>query len=480
MEYYLKVKKFIFIDYKSSFPLLEKYAKKHKKLKQELEVIADPQASVLVRLFLNNQSVPFKPNETTLLALLRSSVALIRQNALYCFDTYYAKELHSLANHNFWLSGSVENHKLTEMRDILKAQQSKIVTRFSKNVDLLVVGEKCKLESLPTNLLICSSFTFALLLEKEKEAQQEVVEPEESIDETEESLLVEALLEAKESELLELLKSIEKGVLVGDALALVVAIYKVHPLKDIRLKAKELLERENSKATKELLNFCEARNFLNAKYTVGMEELEKIKGFQIDLFLYYLVKVQKNHLGKEYLARLDSHWTERFLEESSLFNQQKVELFSKAGERFSVAKKIESFTVHANSPILWQMDWLKNLEVIEPKEALILPKENDLNNLEALVLESKEITLRGNFPIKSLSIKKCKLLNIEESFSIPHVESLTFEGSSFKMSELKSFFERAELPKLKEVSFKGFANYKIPKDWDAFLSKKFMGIIISY
>ena len=113
-------KKFIFIDYKSSFPLREAYAKKHKKLKEELAIIDDPQASVLLRLFLSSQTVPFKPHEKTLLALLRSSVALVRQNALYCFDTYYGEELSSLTNHNFWLSGKVDNYKLASIREILK------------------------------------------------------------------------------------------------------------------------------------------------------------------------------------------------------------------------------------------------------------------------------------------------------------------------------------------------------------------------
>ena len=471
-------KKFIFIDYESSFPLLKKYAKKHKKLKQELDKIADPQASVLLRLFLTNQTVPFKPNEATLLALLRSSVALVRQNALYCFDSYFAKDIQTLANHNFWLSGSVENYKLTAMRDILKEQGSKIVTRFSQNVDVLVVGEKPKLEALPSDLMICSSFSFSLLLDRAKELKIEVIEAEENIDETEESLLVEALLEAKEEELLELLSSIEKGMISGDVLALLVAMYKVHPLKNIRLKAKELLEAEASASSKKALDFCESRNFLNAKYTVGMEELEKIKGFQIDLFLYYLVKVQKNHLGKEYLARLDSHWTERFLEENSLLNQKKLELFSKAGKRFMVAKNIEHFSVHANSDVLWQMSWLKSLEIRENKEALVLPQENSLDALEKLVLKSKEIVLSGHFGLKSLSITKCKALKIEESFSILQVEELSFEGSSFSMDELKHFFERADLPLLKSISFKGFANYKIPKDWDAFLAKRFVGIIL--
>ena len=474
-------KKFIFIDYKSSFPLREAYAKKHKKLKEELENIVDPQASVLLRLFLTSQTVPFKPNESTLLAFLRSSVALVRQNALYCFDTYYGEELVRLTNHNFWLSGKVDNYKLASIREILKQEQSKVVTRFSKNVDVLVVGEGTKLETLPEGLFICSTLIFTLLLEaSNKDDYKKEILLKSEIDEAEESLLVEALLNANNEKLLEHLEKIEKGMVVGDTLSLLLAIYKVHPLKNIRIKAKELLERESSKPSKEALDFCEARNFLNAKYTVGMEELEKIKGFQIDLFLYYLVKVQKNHLGKEYLARLDSHWTERFLEESSLLNQKKLELFSTAGKRFMVAKNIEHFSVHANSDVLWQMSWLKSLKIRETKEALILPQENSLNALESLILESKEIVLAGHFGLKSLSITKCKALKIEESFSIPKVEELSFAGSSFSMDELKRFFERADLPLLKSISFKGFANYKIPKDWDAFLAKRFVGIIISY
>jgi len=463
-------KKFIFIDHKASFPLLEKYDKKYKKLRKELEQIADPQASVLIRLFLTSQTVPFKPRIEVLLALLRSSVALIRQNALYCFDSYYATELDALSHHNFWISGSVENYKLAEIRQILKPKGSKAVTRVSKNVDVLVVGEKCKIEHLPTNIKIVSALSFITRLAGMDEV--EVVE-EESIDETEESLLVEQMLVADSNALLELLNAIKKELVKEDVLALLLGIYKVHPEKNIRVAAKKVLEDEPSKCVKELLDFCEARNFINAKYTVGMEEMEKIKGFNIDLFLYYLVKVQKNHLGKEYLARLDSYWTERFLEENSLLNQAKVELFSKAGQRFVFAKKIEHFTVHADSPVVWQMAWLKHLEIVEKKEALVLPKEHKLLALESLVLETKELTLSGALAIKALEIKKCKVLEIEASFSIDSIEKLSFEGCSFKMSLLKSFFEKVELPLLKNLSFKGFANYKVPKDWEAFLKEQF-------
>ena len=463
-------KKFIFIDYKASFPLLEEYDKKYKKLKGELEQIADCQASVLVRLFLTSQTVPFKPNETTLLALLRSSVALIRQNALYCFDSYYANDIDSLSNHNFWISGSVENYKLADIRKVLKEKESKAVTRLSKNVDFLVVGEKCKLDVLPPDVKVASTLSFITLLDAPDEV--EVLE-EENIDETEESLLVEKLLEANADELLVLFEGIGKEELVEDVLALILGMYKVHPEKNIRVEAKKILEGASSKCTKELLNFCEARNFLNAKYTVGMEEMEKIKGFNIDLFLYYLVKVQKNHLGKEYLARLDSHWTERFLEESTLLNQEQVELFGKAGERFVFAKDIENFTVHATSPVVWKMDWLKRLEIIEKKEVIVLPKENMLYLLDTLVLESKELKLAGELAIKILDIKKCKTLEIAENFSVESLEKLSFEGCSFNMQGLKSFFEKSSFPNLKHLSFKRFANYKVPKGWEDFLKEKF-------
>ena len=465
-------KKFIFIDHKASFPLLEKHAKKYKKLQNELEQIEDSQASVLIRLFLSNKTVPFKPQATTLLALLRSSVALIRQNALYCFDSYYTTEIDSLSNHNFWLSGSVENYKLADIRDVLKEKQSKVVTRISKNVDVLLIGEKSKLEILPPDIKVYSSLAFAVLLDEVKQ-EVEVLDVEESLDDTEESILIESLLLANADELLELLNGIKKELFGADVLSLLLAIYKVHPEKNIRLRAKVLLEEENSKFTKELLDFCESRNFINAKYTVGMEEMEKIKGFEIDLFLYYLVRVQKNHLGKEYLARLDSYWMERFLEESTLLNQEKLELFGKAGARFMVARNIKKFIIHASSDVVWKMDWLKNLEIIENKKPLLLPQENKLVLLEILVLETKELRLSGVLAIRELCIKKCKALEIEESFTIDSVETLSFEGCSFKMNELKNFFERKELPNLKKLSFKGFANYKIPKDWEAFLHEQF-------
>ena len=230
-------KKFIFIDYKSSFPLREAYAKKHKKLKEELAIIDDPQASVLLRLFLSSQTVPFKPHEKTLLALLRSSVALVRQNALYCFDTYYGEELSSLTNHNFWLSGKVDNYKLASIREILKQEQSKVVTRLSKNVDVLVVGEENKLETLPKGLSICSTLIFTLLLDAVNEDDfKNGILLKSEIHEAEESLLVEELLSANNEKLLEHLEEIEKGMVVGDILSLLLAIYKVHPLKSQNVK----------------------------------------------------------------------------------------------------------------------------------------------------------------------------------------------------------------------------------------------------
>jgi hypothetical protein len=464
--------KFVFIDYEASFPLLEKYSKRYKKLKGELEAIGDPQASVLVRLFLSHQTVPFKPHEATLLALLRSSVALVRQNALYCFDSYYAKEIGSLANHTFWLSGSVENYKLAEIRTLLREEQSKVVTRFSKNVDLLVVGEKSKLEVIPCDMEITSTLSFTILLDRLNACEEEVVETAESIDETDESLLIEKLLSANNDELLELLNGIEES-LSGDLLSLVLAMFKVHPEKNIRAIAKKLIENEPSKSAKELLNFCEKRNYINAKYTIGMEEMEKIKGFEIDLFLYYLVTVQKNHLGKEYLARLDGYWTERFIEESRVLNQPKLELFGKAGKRFVSATNIEEFTVHALSDTLWRMSGLRYLEIIENREAICLPKKSELTQLDSLVLESKEILLSGVLTIKSLQIKKCKSLEIEESFSVESIELLSFDGCSFNMKELREFFERVELPLLQKISFKEFANYKVPKDWRGFLEERF-------
>ena len=470
----------LFLSQTDAFPLPLKYAKKYKKLQAELDTIDDPQALVLVRLFLDGTIVKFKPKVEMLLFLLKSSVKSIRQEALYLFDSHYATQtLESLESLSFWLSGSVEGYKLADIRAILTPQKSKLLTRESKKIDIVVVGERCKLSTLPAHVPVISSLLFLQLLDNSVPVEREeesLSDDEICIDES--ANQIELLLSKDEDEVKEALSQIEEERLPLELLPLILGIFKVHPNKNIRQQAKTIIERDSSSMVKRLFSFVENRHYINAKYSVGMEELEKIKGFEIELFLYYLVSVQKNHLGKEYLARLDSNWTQRFIEEESLLNQKKVELFGEAGERFIFAKNIEAFTVHSTSEVLWQMSWLKSLEIIEKKRPIVLLKESKLEALELLTLEAKEVTLAGLLPIRELTLKKCKKLTIDKSLTLSSLELLVLEAFSFDLTLLNSLFKLLELSQFKKVVLKDFASHRVPKNWVEEMEREFLGLKI--
>lgn len=411
-------------------------------------------------IFLDCYDGSAKPKEEQLFSLLRSKLKRNREFALKIFDMHYSENLENTNDLTIWLSGSVEGYKLGDIRKLLEQTNSKLLTRETKKTELLVVGYKTKVERLPVNIKVISSIAFEKILKvlEERETHQN---NDDSID----TQLIELLLDKELAKVEEGLTRVEEQGISLKVLPLVAALFKVHKEKSIRSWAKALLEKESSKTVKELLLFCEGRNFMNAKYTVGIDELAKIKGFEVDLFLYYLVLEQKHHLGKEYLASMDSDWTQKLLEETELLNKESLELYGKAGKRFMFAKKIQHFTVHANSPVLWEMDWLKSLEVIELKEKVILPKRLDFKALETLVLETKELSLVAGLPIKYLLLKKCKVLEISNEFNLLNIEHIRLENCSFNLKVFKSFLERTELKALQKIEIKNFTAYKIPKDF---------------
>lgn len=411
-------------------------------------------------IFLDCYDGSAKPKEEQLFSLLRSKLKRNREFALKIFDMHYSENLENTNDLTIWLSGSVEGYKLGDIRKLLEQTNSKLLTRETKKTELLVVGYKTKVERLPVNIKVISSIAFGKILKvlEERETHQN---NDDSID----TQLIELLLDKELAKVEEGLTRVEEQGISLKVLPLVAALFKVHKEKSIRSWAKALLEKESSKTVKELLLFCEGRNFMNAKYTVGIDELAKIKGFEVDLFLYYLVLEQKHHLGKEYLASMDSDWTQKLLEETELLNKESLELYGKAGKRFMFAKKIQHFTVHANSPVLWEMDWLKSLEVIELKEKVILPKRLDFKALETLVLETKELSLVAGLPIKYLLLKKCKVLEISNEFNLLNIEHIRLENCSFNLKVFKSFLERTELKALQKIEIKNFTAYKIPKDF---------------
>ena len=411
-------------------------------------------------IFLDCYDGSAKPKEEQLFSLLRSKLKRNREFALKIFDMHYSENLENTNDLTIWLSGSVEGYKLGDIRKLLEQTNSKLLTRETKKTELLVVGYKTKVERLPVNIKVISSIAFGKIL-KVLEERETYQNNDDSID----TQLIELLLDKELAKVEEGLTRVEEQGISLKVLPLVAALFKVHKEKSIRSWAKALLEKESSKTVKELLLFCEGRNFMNAKYTVGIDELAKIKGFEVDLFLYYLVLEQKHHLGKEYLASMDSDWTQKLLEETELLNKESLELYGKAGKRFMFAKKIQHFTVHANSPVLWEMDWLKSLEVIELKEKVILPKRLDFKALETLVLETKELSLVAGLPIKYLLLKKCKVLEISNEFNLLNIEHIRLENCSFNLKVFKSFLERTELKALQKIEIKNFTAYKIPKDF---------------
>lgn len=403
----------------------------------------------------------FKPKEHVLLELLRGKNKELQEKALLAFHKEYSEELESINGLTIWLSGTLDGYKLEDVRVLVKEVNAKIVTRETKKLDVIVLAKKTKIEELPENKIVISAIAFVEVLKALENQLLELGNKEER----DEELI--SLLLSKELEKVEEAFSIleEQGISLK-VLPLMFALFKVHKEKHIRSHAKTLILKESNKTAKDAMLFCEKRNFLNAKYTVGMEELEKIKGFNIELFLYYMVREQKNNLGKEYLASLDSDWTQKFIEEQELLNQKELELYGKAGRRFVHAKRIESFVVYALSPVLWEMTWLKSLEIIDIKQRIVLPKVSNFSELETLTLETKELTLAGDLGVKSLLLRKCKELKIEENFKLNSVENITLDACGFDLMLFKSFLENAEMPQLKKIEIHDFIAYKIPKDWE--------------
>jgi hypothetical protein len=418
----------------------------------------------------------FKPDASTLFTLLRNKDKKIRQSALLSFYDNYAQTIENINELNIWVAGSVPNYKLAEIRQLCKTQNAKVVTRLSSKVNLVVVGEKTKLETLPQELKTISSLEFERLLNRLKEQPQTPPKQEEN------STKIIALLLSNEAKQMEsAFELLEKEGVSLQVIPLLLAIFKIHKEKPIRQRAKALLLNASSNSTtQKAMQFCEGRNFINAKYTVGMEELAKIKGFEIDLFLYYLVLHQKHHLGKEYLASLNSPWTQKLIEEQELLNQKTLTLYGKAGEKFLYAKKIEHFSVHAISLVLWKMAWLKSLEIIELKAPIELPTNAHFQNLESLTLESKEITLRGTLNITQLTLRKCKTLTIEESFKLPNIKSIKLESCSFELMRFKDFLEKEKLEKLESIEVSKFIAYKMPKKFEQRLKELLPEVKISF
>jgi hypothetical protein len=412
-------------------------------------------------IFLDCYTSSRKPKEKQLFCLLRSKVKRNREFGLNVFHECYSEDIQNINDLTVWLSGTIENYKLVDIRKTLVQANAKVVTRKTKKTDLLVVSTKTKVEELPLGIKVISGIAFKKILAN----IEEQIDNQKGVDDID-SKIIELLLNKELEKVEEGLKLLEEGGTSLRVLPLLLGLFKIHKEKNVRSHAKLLLEKESSKTVKEVLLFCEGRNFMNAKYTVGMDELAKIKGFDIDLFLYYLVLEQKNHLGKEYLASLDSDWTQKLLEEIDLLNKESLELYGKAGQRFVHAKNIQYFTVHANSPVLWKMDWLKSLEIIELKEKVVLPKSTNFSCLETLVLETKELRLMGSLALKYLLLKKCKVLEISDNFTLPNIENIILEACGFDMKIFKSFLEKTELPMLKKISIRNFTSYKMPKNFE--------------
>lgn len=410
----------------------------------------------------------FKPHIAPLLDSLRDKNKEVRKNSLLTFHNYHGQKVETVKDLTIWLSGTVMGYKLADIRTLLKQSNSKVVTRATKSVDLLVVGDKTKVDELPQNIPFISAITFETILNLLKEKVLDEPKQEER-----DEKLITLLLSSELKMLEETFISLEEEGISLKILPLMFAIFKVHKEKSIRSQAKELILKESNKTAKDVMFFCEKRNYLNAKYTVGMEELAEIKGFNIELFLYFLVLEQKNHLGKEYLASLDSDWTQKLIEENNLLNQKELTLYGKAGKRFIFAKKIESFIVHGLSPVLWKMDWLKHLTIVDIKQKVDLPKSSNFSELDSLTLETKELTLAGSLPIKVLVIHKCKTLGIEESFKIENIENIRIEEGAFDLTVFKEFLEKASLEKLKKIEIYNFIAYKLPKN----LEEQFKAIL---
>jgi len=417
----------------------------------------------------------FKPDATILLSLLRDKDKNIRQISLRSFHDNYGQNIETLDELNIWVAGSVSNYKLADIRQLCKEENAKVVTRLSTKVNLVVVGEKSKLETLPQEIKVISAIEFETILNRLK--SQSLTDSTKKDNSTQ---IIELLLSNEPTNMEDAFELLEREGVSLEVVPLLLAIFKIHKEKPIRHLAKALLLKSSNTTTQKAMQFCEGRNFINAKYTVGMEELAKIKSFEIDLFLYYLVLHQKNHLGKEYLASLNSPWTQKLIEEQTLLNKKELTLYGKAGEKFVYAKKIESFTVHASSWVLWEMDWLRELEIIDLKEPIELPQSSRFHNLEKLTLESKELHLRGALNITKLTLRKCKTLKIEESFTLPNIKNIKLETCSFDLMTFKDFLEKEELQKLETIEISKFIAYKMPKGFEQTLKELFPQVEVSF
>jgi len=405
---------------------------------------------------------PFRPNSEILLRLLKHKDKVFRKKSLQYFHDYYSQNIEDPTGLNVWLSGSLDTYKLAAIRTLFKAHNSKIVTRDSKKVNLLVIGEKTKLDELPENKKISSSIEFEKMLKKLEEESVTCSDLKEKDDE-----IIELLLSTDEQKIECAFQMLEQEGISLKVLPLIFGVFKVYKEKHIRYQAKDLILKETNSTAKKVMLFCEARNFMNAKYTVGMEEMAKISGFEIALFLYYLVLHQKHNLGKEYLASLNSEWTQKLIEEESLLNKKELTLYGQAGKKFLYAKKIESFTVYSTSSVLWEMSWLKSLEIIDLKQKISLPKSSNFLELKELILETKELYLTGVLNIELFSLKKCKTVEIDKSFKLPNVKHIRLESCSFDLKQFEKFLEEEAFLTLEKVEIINFIAYKIPKDFEA-------------
>jgi hypothetical protein len=403
----------------------------------------------------------FRPSCETLLRLLKHKEKNLRKKAMVYFHEHYSQNIEEKNELNIWLSGSLGSYKLADIRTLLKVTDSKIVTRDSKNVNLVVIGDKTKLEELPENRTISSAIELEKML---KNLEKQSVDSKDSKQEDDE--VIELLLSNDEQKIETVFQTLEKEGISLKVLPLMFALFKVHKEKHIRSQAKELILKETNSTAKKVMLFCEARNFINAKYTVGMEEMAKIGGFDIELFLYYLVLNQKHHLGKEYLASLNSKWTQKLIEEQELLNKKALTLYGQAGKKFVHAKKIESFNVHAVSSVLWEMNWLKSLEIIDLKEKIVLPKSSGFLRLESLTLETKELELLGSLELETLCIRKCKTLKIDSSFKLPKVQHIKLDSCAFDLEVFENFLKEEELSTLKKLEIFNFVSYKVPKGFE--------------
>ncbi|GAA0412860.1 hypothetical protein GCM10009133_21530 [Cocleimonas flava] len=382
----------------------KKYRKKYEKLEDELKHLEDDEKYILLRLFLTEQNPSFKPKAETLLAFLNASLLNVRKRALETFHTYYSKDIDNFDRLTFCVTGTLQAYKLMQVKELMVESNAKIVTKLTSDTDVLVLGFKPKIKEMPKSITVISAITFEKLL-----SSLENRTLSENSNENIAGKLQDLLFSDDDSNVNIAFSLMKDGGIPTDVFALVCGLFKVHPTKKIRDEAKELIARHGGKIGKAFLELCAKRNYISMgndeKPKRDLLALEKLEGFDVELFAYVLVA--KKDIAKFYLLTKESIWAEKCIVDFvNTKSRGWIRVDGMASSYFRLATNIDNIYVKYYSDVFEKMPWLKSLSIENTKETIIIPKKStsELSHLESLSITAKEIHIEGALSLDEISL----------------------------------------------------------------------------